>query len=59
MQLIYQVIEYCFAVLCKHCKRMVIDPDKHRGQKYLVSKCPHCYKDGFDQVEKNFNVIHR
>lgn len=45
-------LDYCYGLICKHCKRKVLDPDKLRKQKYLHDNCPSCGKSGLDPLEK-------
>lgn len=46
-----KTLDYCFAVLCKHCGKKVLDSDKEKKQKYLEDTCPTCGKNGRDPIE--------
>ncbi len=50
--LLLKTLDYCYGVLCKHCKRKVLDSDKERKQKYLEDNCPSCGKNGRDPIEE-------
>jgi hypothetical protein len=49
--LLKKTIDYCYTVICRHCGKKVLDPDKDRRQKYLDDNCPSCGKNGQDPVE--------
>lgn len=44
-------IDYCFGVICRHCEKKVLDPDKVKKQKYLEDNCPYCGKSGSKSLE--------
>jgi len=37
-------LRYHYGLLCRHCDKLVMDPDKSKGQKFLRGKCPTCGK---------------
>jgi DNA-directed RNA polymerase subunit M/transcription elongation factor TFIIS len=38
-------LRFHYALQCRNCKELVMDPDKAKGQQYLRGKCPSCGKE--------------
>lgn len=62
-------IELDYALICKHCHRKVMDPDKSNPQQvFTKSRCPHCFKSkdqrkadqhtpDYEQLNNNWRFI--
>lgn len=54
MDLYKALIDYNYALLCRSCNQLVLDPDKSKGQIYLKGKCPSC-----GQISKEKKISHQ
>jgi len=41
-----------YVLICKHCSRKVIDPDKNPNQIFSKNICPHCGLSKSDKPNK-------